>query len=1264
MPGNIVGQWLFENNLNDSSGLGQSLTGNGSPTYDSVNYKEGSYSLNLVRASSQCAYIADASLDASFPLKNGTSNPSFSVGMWVRPTALSAATAYMMFQKGAVFYAQLYGPSNLQITLGQTNVVSVNPGVVLDTWHFIGLSLDSVSGDFIVYIWNPTSGITYEAVHTLLHTTDPDNTRFTIGGNSTNGVSFQGQIDSFTMYDGALNRDELEALKDQTSPVANLSVSQVHAQIEYTPATTNDFTNDGSCVADWKFNSGALTTDSKSTNTLTNNNTVAEDTTNQKEGNACATFDGADYFSIADADLAAGFPTKSGDTAKLFTITGFFKTPSSLPGSTTWQTLISKRKTSATAAYSWWLGLNNSRLKFLWYYSGATTYTYDVYASNLATSTRYFFMVVVDGVNKTFNGYLWNADTGAYIGTATQSPANVLQVPASSPALGIGGDGDGNTLAASGTLIDNISIFNRKISQTDGSYIFQLGYAPVIGADRQEVGSVLAQVEYEETPQIRVESVLAQIEYDQAACPTLDVSADTGCKAKYSFENGVLTTDSIGSNTLTNHDVNSDISYYKELAASAYLNGAAYLNIADADLGAGFPFKNGDTTKKMSFSFLVNFRTVAAFKGIITKWGATGHQSFGFKLGSFNRFQCTICYTDGTNETHDTSFTPTAGVWYSVVFTVDGIAKKAYVSIKNIVTNVDVGAYSNFTLAKEMAACDADLCIGIHSGSTDYLNAWLDELIIWNRCLNDYEVEAVHSRSFKIRANNFSGLTSLKAYWKFNSADPLADSSGNNNTITDNGSQSWGWPYQAEGDAARFQSGYGGTFSWYIPNASLCAGFPLKSDDTSKKLTICGFITPLNASSSYSGVILGKGDTYNANTTFSLYLGDSRQLQVKWGDGSSQVNYDTGIYLVMNRYYHFGLVIDGIAKTIYLRVFEPFMGSVYTYSATPSNELALNSGAWRAGISTNIGCCCLDELLFFNECLDATTIDAIRNGIFIPPANAVSATICEATTLPPSPPANAVSATICEAAPVADYPPANAISETTMGTAPVVPPENVVSQTTMGTAPIVPPDSAISLTTCEGAKYPPDTCYSLSIMGTAPVVPPENTVSATISETPKYPPWAAVSQTTMGTPPVIPPENTISLTTMGTAPIVPPDSAISLTTCEETKYPPDTCYSHTTCGSAPWPPANSVSETICADTQVVPVDSCISNTTMGAPLPEPPANCVSETIMEAIVIYPPDACVSLTTSAPSGYDAPDAIISETLCPSMRLAYGEGLFNIF
>lgn len=88
----------------------------------------------------------------------------------------------------------------------------------------------------------------------------------------------------------------------------------------------NDFSGDSNCKAVWNMESGALTTDSKGTNTLTNSG-FSEDTVNYKQG-ACSgksVRSESDMMYRSNANLNSGFPLKSGETNYTFSFTFWFK---------------------------------------------------------------------------------------------------------------------------------------------------------------------------------------------------------------------------------------------------------------------------------------------------------------------------------------------------------------------------------------------------------------------------------------------------------------------------------------------------------------------------------------------------------------------------------------------------------------------------------------------------------------------------------------------------------------------------------------------------------------------------------------------------------------------------------------------------------------------------------------------------------------------------------------------------------------------------
>ena len=70
---------------------------------------------------------------------------------------------------------------------------------------------------------------------------------------------------------------------------------------------------------------------------------------------------------------------------------------------------------------------------------------------------------------------------------------------------------------------------------------------------------------------------------------------DANCVALWRFENGALTSDSKGANTLTNHNATSDAADFKDGYGSADFEEGApgYLEIGNGSLSANFPFLSG-----------------------------------------------------------------------------------------------------------------------------------------------------------------------------------------------------------------------------------------------------------------------------------------------------------------------------------------------------------------------------------------------------------------------------------------------------------------------------------------------------------------------------------------------------------------------------------------------------------------------------------------------------------------------------------------------
>ena len=110
-----------------------------------------------------------------------------------------------------------------------------------------------------------------------------------------------------------------------------------------------------------------------------------------------------------------------------------------------------------------------------------------------------------------------------------------------------------------------------------------------------------------------------------------DFSEDARCKALWKLEDGALTADSQGTNTLTAsaNPPTSDLVDFKEGAACGVFVNAShqFLKIANASLDSGFPLKYGeDVTKKITACGWVKFGTLPVATGEVDHY----HGIFGY----------------------------------------------------------------------------------------------------------------------------------------------------------------------------------------------------------------------------------------------------------------------------------------------------------------------------------------------------------------------------------------------------------------------------------------------------------------------------------------------------------------------------------------------------------------------------------------------------------------------------------------------------------
>jgi hypothetical protein len=226
-----------------------------------------------------------------------------------------------------------------------------------------------------------------------------------------------------------------------------------------------------------------------------------------------------------------------------------------------------------------------------------------------------------------------------------------------------------------------------------------------------------------------------------------DFSGDANCVALYRFESGALTTDSKGTNTLTN--VNAVAEYAVaplEGACSAdfELDSVQYFTIADASLNAGFPFKNGDATKKASYAMLLKPESVTAGQAIFCKYSDAKAVIRFRHQGEYTNLSISIGYDSGNSwEIWDLGVALTAGKIYHAFVTYDDATKTGTCRIRNKTDSNDLFAYASNVFTNNINVENSPFLIGALEVGYYCYDGLMDEFVIFKDILTEAEMALI-----------------------------------------------------------------------------------------------------------------------------------------------------------------------------------------------------------------------------------------------------------------------------------------------------------------------------------------------------------------------------------------------------------------------------------------------------------------------------------------------------------------------------------------
>lgn len=194
------------------------------------------------------------------------------------------------------------------------------------------------------------------------------------------------------------------------------------------------YTVDANCMAIWNMESGALTTDSKGTNTLTNSGVTA-DTAGEPQGSAWGLFtrSESDYMTITDTNLDTDYPLKSGEVQKSWT--KVFWVELNTVDVTEYQTIYNKGYGAADKSINIVVNSDNKVEVFL--SSDGTLWDNSFsHGSALSVDNLYHVTVTYDETNGAYRIRIWDEDGSAILGT--DATGNTVSTYISNAAVTLG----------------------------------------------------------------------------------------------------------------------------------------------------------------------------------------------------------------------------------------------------------------------------------------------------------------------------------------------------------------------------------------------------------------------------------------------------------------------------------------------------------------------------------------------------------------------------------------------------------------------------------------------------------------------------------------------------------------------------------------------------------------------------------------------------------------------------------------------------------
>lgn len=236
----------------------------------------------------------------------------------------------------------------------------------------------------------------------------------------------------------------------------------------------NNFASDSDFIAHFRFESGALTTDSIGGNTLVATGSPTVDTVNFKEGAGAVDLEKGtpDFYTVDDASLDAGFPCKAAGGTTTFSIALWFKAESIASVGH-----ICSKYNAFGNTRNFFILLNNadSKVQIAWGFNGGASATGYVIDQVITVGEWVHVAATWDDGNDAITARLYDeADSSTT--DLSDTNANALATVASQ--FSIGASGDVTARLPFDGIIDDVVIAKRVLSDGDIDLIRQGLYGP------------------------------------------------------------------------------------------------------------------------------------------------------------------------------------------------------------------------------------------------------------------------------------------------------------------------------------------------------------------------------------------------------------------------------------------------------------------------------------------------------------------------------------------------------------------------------------------------------------------------------------------------------------------------------------------------------------------------------------------------------------------------------------------------------------------